>query len=194
MPTCLFFFSFCRSKKRYCTNRGSKSSAFEFQQTVVGGCRRCNRTRFRMHWLVVKWCNEQSYSYRRSHKLMKADRAQFVWSSSGPITLVVMTIALYTKKVYHAAERIRMSQNIIREPPTKVKRHVSYGGQVVCGSRMKWLPRTLVSFEAASSSSFWENKTKSLELNMSWTWSKINTFMRIAADWEVAADVIFIRM
>ena len=57
-----------------------------------------NRTNFSIHWLVVKWCNEQSYSFRRSPKWVKADQAQYVYSSSSPITIVVMTLSSLLRK------------------------------------------------------------------------------------------------
>ena len=47
---------------------------------------------FRIHGLVVKWCNEQSCSFHQSPKWVQTDRAQHVWSSSSPITIVVMTL------------------------------------------------------------------------------------------------------
>ena len=47
---------------------------------------------FRIHWLVVKWCNEQLYSFRQSPKRVNADRAYFVRSPRRPITIVVMTL------------------------------------------------------------------------------------------------------
>ena len=51
-----------------------------------------NRAHFRIYLLVVKWCNEQLYSFRQIPKWVNADRAQYVPSSSGPITIVVMTL------------------------------------------------------------------------------------------------------
>ena len=51
-----------------------------------------NRADLRTHWLVVKWCHEQSYSFRQSPKRMIIDRAQYVLSSSSLITTVVMTL------------------------------------------------------------------------------------------------------
>ena len=46
---------------------------------------------FRTNQLVIKWCNEQSYSFRQSSKWVNADRAQYVQSSSSPITIVAIT-------------------------------------------------------------------------------------------------------
>ena len=52
------------------------------------------RAYFRIHLLVVKWCNEQSYRFRQSPKWVNADRAQFVQSSSGLIAVVLMMLLL----------------------------------------------------------------------------------------------------
>ena len=70
-----------------------KVPPFKFWPTSLEVVENVSRTHFRLHWLVVKWCSEQSYSFRQSSKWVKADRAQYVWSSSGPITLVVMTLS-----------------------------------------------------------------------------------------------------
>ena len=47
--------------------------------------------------------NEQSYSFRQSPKQVKAGRAKYEWSSSGPITTVVMTLfqALLQSGLHH---------------------------------------------------------------------------------------------
>ena len=42
------------------------------------------------HWLVVKWCSKQSYSFRQSPNWENADWTQYVRSSSGLVTIVVM--------------------------------------------------------------------------------------------------------
>ena len=49
-------------------------------------------TCFRTHFLGLKWCHKQSYSFRQSPNWVTADRAQYVWSSSSLITIVVMNL------------------------------------------------------------------------------------------------------
>ena len=75
---------------------GRKVPLSNFRQTVKGGRldvdESVNGTHFRIQRSVVKWCNELSYIFRQSPKWVKADRAQYVWTSSVPITIVVMTL------------------------------------------------------------------------------------------------------
>ena len=44
----------------------------------------------------VKWCIEQSHTFRQSHKRVNADQVHYVQSSSGLITIVVMTLLIFT--------------------------------------------------------------------------------------------------
>ena len=54
-----------------------------------------NRTHFKTHWLVVKWCNEQSYIFWQSPKWVNADWAQYMRSSSGLTINVVITLFFF---------------------------------------------------------------------------------------------------
>ena len=63
---------------------GRKVSLSNFSRSL-GNWRQFNRAHFTIPLLVVKWCSEkQSYN----HKWVNTDRAQYVRSSSGPITIV----------------------------------------------------------------------------------------------------------
>ena len=53
-----------------------------------------NRARLVRHFLALNLCLEQSHSFHQSPKSVNADRTQYVWSSSGLITIVVMTLFL----------------------------------------------------------------------------------------------------
>ena len=53
------------------------------------------RAHFRIDCLVVKWCNKQSHSFHPSPNRVNVGRAKYVWSSSGPITIVVKTLYSY---------------------------------------------------------------------------------------------------
>ena len=46
----------------------------------------------RVKRLALNLCLEQSYSFRQSHKRVNTDRPQYVRSSSGLITIVLMTL------------------------------------------------------------------------------------------------------
>ena len=67
--------------------QGSKSPRFRDENV--------NRAHFRIYLLAVKWCSEQSYSFHQKPKWVNADRAQYVWSSSGPFTIVMMTLLIW---------------------------------------------------------------------------------------------------
>ena len=73
-------------------SRWSKSPLSNFSHPV-GGRRKCQCSTVRTLWLVLKWCNEQPYSFCRSAKWVITNRAQYVWSSSGPITTVVIALS-----------------------------------------------------------------------------------------------------
>ena len=75
--------------------QGGRTVSFPISANRLEVAENVNRAHFRISWLVVKWCNEQSYLFRQSHKWAKADRAQYVWSSCGPITIVLMTLLVW---------------------------------------------------------------------------------------------------
>ena len=56
-----------------------------------------NWANFRTHWLAVKWCREQSYSFRQIPKWVNANRAQYVRSSSRLIAILAMTLFLLSE-------------------------------------------------------------------------------------------------
>ena len=57
-------------------NPSNKVSLLDYSQTV-GKRRNVSRAHFRKLWLVVKWCNEQSYIYRQSPKWVNAYQRKY---------------------------------------------------------------------------------------------------------------------
>ena len=55
-------------------NGGVKKSPFQIWTNQLEVDKNVNRTHFRIRRLVVKWRNEQLYSFRQSPKLVKANR------------------------------------------------------------------------------------------------------------------------
>ena len=76
------------------SNRGSKSLPFKNAAKYLEISENVNRLLLWKHFLAL---NVQSYSFRQSRKWVKVDRAQYVWSSSGPITIVVMTLTCFCR-------------------------------------------------------------------------------------------------
>ena len=76
---------------------GSKSPPLKFSIEIAAKRleipKNGNRAHFRTHWshwLAVKWCHEQTCSFRQSPKWVNTHWAQHVQLSSGLITIVVM--------------------------------------------------------------------------------------------------------
>ena len=89
-------------------NRRVEKFRFQISANRLEVVKNVNRTHFRTHRLVVKWCNEQSTRvswFRQSHNWVKADRAQYVWSSCGRIAIVVMTLLFTYSRITSGIRR-----------------------------------------------------------------------------------------
>ena len=64
---------------------GLNKSPFEIEAKRLKIDEKVNQALLRTHWMAVKPGHEQSYSFHKSVKLVNADRAQYVRSSSGLI-------------------------------------------------------------------------------------------------------------
>ena len=71
---------------------GVEKSPFQISANGIEVNENVNRAHLRIPWLVVKWCNEQLYSFRQRPKWVNTDRAQYVRSLSSLIIIVVMTV------------------------------------------------------------------------------------------------------
>ena len=70
----------------YHPKQGVAKSPFQIATTRLEIDKHINRKHLITHLLNVRWCHDQSYNFRQSPKWVKADRAQYVRSSSGLIT------------------------------------------------------------------------------------------------------------
>ena len=71
---------------------GVKNPPLNLQPNGWRSTKTVSRAHFSTRWLAVKWCIEQSYSFCQSPEFVNANRTQYVWSSSSPITIVGMTL------------------------------------------------------------------------------------------------------
>ena len=69
---------------------GSKSLPFRLSAKRLEIDENISRAHPKTHWPSVKWCHEQSCSFCQRPKWVSADRAQYVRSLSGRITIVAM--------------------------------------------------------------------------------------------------------
>ena len=64
-----------------CPNRRVEKSIFQISASWLQVDENVNRSHFRIHWLVMKWCTEPSYSFPQNSKSANADREQYARSS-----------------------------------------------------------------------------------------------------------------
>ena len=93
-------------------SQGVEKSLFHISANRLKVVKNANLTHFSIHWLVVKWCHEQSYSFQQSPKRVKADRAQYAWSSSNPITIVVTTLLFSMISFLFAVDLLAVHLNL----------------------------------------------------------------------------------
>ena len=71
-----------------------RTSTFKIAVKLLEIDENVNRAHFTTPWLAVKWCHGQLCSFLQILKWATRDNARYVWSSSGLITVVVMTLIL----------------------------------------------------------------------------------------------------
>ena len=86
------------------TEAGVEKSPFQTAPKRLEMDENVNSARLIRHFLSLKWCREQSYSFRQSLKYVNANRTQYVQSSSNLIIIVVMILFINVKKYWQDVE------------------------------------------------------------------------------------------